>query len=303
MDRLKSALWPPTHAYKEVRTSQSDDDERQSEPSEASEENLREQIATLESNLWCLRVSLLITVVALLLVTVFAVFDHVSSHGGGSAQDWSGHIGSDHNGFVPPEIGEPPRWTLFDSKSPYYIAEDTFFDLNKTRSTVQKLKSLHNSSNVLVNGNYADWKRPDGNLTKLPPYFSTVSYRQTYIIRSFHQMHCWISIAEEYGHRVHNVSSQWAPQHVAHCLNAIREAIMCLADATPMSYVNGFGVGHVTDDQQFMCRDWSALRKWANDPVRGIRYKNLAPEGAKYDNYTEIIPFPKLTELEEVGLA
>lgn len=102
MDRLKSALWPPTHAYKEVRSSQSDDDERHSEPSEASEENLREQIATLESSLWCLRVSLLITVVALLLVTVFAVFDHVSSHGGGGAQDWSGHIGSDHNGFVPP---------------------------------------------------------------------------------------------------------------------------------------------------------------------------------------------------------
>lgn len=95
MDRLKS-LWPPTHAYKEVRTSQSDDDERQSE---GSEENLREQIATLESNVWCLRVSLPITVVALMLVTVFAVFDRVTS-----VRDAHrcGHIGSDHSGFVPP---------------------------------------------------------------------------------------------------------------------------------------------------------------------------------------------------------
>lgn len=95
MDRLKS-LWPPTHAYKEVRTSQSDDDERQSE---GSEENLREQIATLEGNVWCLRVSLLITVVALMLVTVFAVFDRVTS-----VRDAHncGHIGSDHSGFVPP---------------------------------------------------------------------------------------------------------------------------------------------------------------------------------------------------------
>ncbi|KAH9231903.1 hypothetical protein K456DRAFT_1839752 [Colletotrichum gloeosporioides 23] len=168
---------------------------------------------------------------------------------------------------------------------------------------VKKLKSLHNSSNVLVNDNWADWHKPDGTVAKLPAYYSTVSYRQTYIIRSFHQMHCLISITEEYGHRVHNVSSQWAPQHVAHCLNTIREAIMCLADASPMTYVNGFAVGHVTDDQKFMCRDWSALRKWANDPVRGVRYKNLAPEGAKHDNYTEIIPFPKLSPDEEIGLA
>ncbi|KAF4918555.1 Cyclochlorotine biosynthesis protein R [Colletotrichum viniferum] len=274
MDRLK-ALWPPTHAYKEVRTSQSDDDEPQSE---GSEENLREQIATLESNVWCLRVSLLITVVALMPVTVLAVFDRVTS-----VRDAHrcGHIGSDHSGFVP-----PGRWTIFDKSSPYYIEEDTFYDLNKTKMVVKKLKSLHNSSNVLVNDNWADWHKPDGTVAKLPAYYSTVSYRQTYIIRSFHQMHCL-----------------WAPQHVAHCLNTIREAIMCLADASPMTYVNGFAVGHVTDDQKFMRRDWSALRKWANDPVRGVRYKNLAPEGAKHDNYTEIIPFPKLTPDEEIGLA
>lgn len=111
-----------------------------------------------------------------------------------------------------------------------------------------------------------------------------------------------ISIAEEYGYRYHNMSSQWGPGHVAHCLNTIREAIMCLADATPMSYVNGFAHGHVTDDQQFMCRNWGALRKWANDPVRGIRYKNTAVPGDKSDKNTEILPFPELTEAQKLGL-
>lgn len=46
------------------------------------------------------------------------------------------------NGLV--EIGEPPRWTLFDSTSPYYIPEDTFLDLNKTQAMAKKIKSLHN---------------------------------------------------------------------------------------------------------------------------------------------------------------
>ncbi|KXH26294.1 hypothetical protein CSIM01_03672 [Colletotrichum simmondsii] len=256
MEKLRSVFWQPTPKYNAVRTSQSDDDDQQ----EGVEEKLRSELAALESNIWCLRASLLITIVALLLVTIFAVVDRVS-YDKASLNCGKGHIGSDPNGFVPP------------------------------------------ASNVLVNGNFADWKKPDGTVAKLPAYYSTVSYRQTYIIRSFHQMHCLISIAEEYGHRANNVSSQWAPKHIAHCLNAIREAIMCLADATPMTYVNGFAVGHVTDDQQFMCRDWSALRKWANDPVRGIRYKNIAPEGAGYDNNTEILPFPELSELEKVGLA
>ncbi|KAL2878363.1 hypothetical protein SGCOL_006334 [Colletotrichum sp. CLE4] len=298
MEKLKSVFWQSTPRYNAVRTSQSDDDDQQ----EGVEEKLHSELAALESNIWCLRASLLITIVALLLVTIFAVVDRVS-YDEASLNCGKGHIGSDPNGFVPPGIGEPPRWKLFDSTSPYYIEEDTFYDLNKTKMMAKRLKSLHNSSNVLVNGNFADWKKPDGTVAKLPAYYSTVSYRQTYIIRSFHQMHCLISIAEEYGHRANNVSSQWAPKHIAHCLNAIREAIMCLADATPMTYVNGFAVGHVTDDQQFMCRDWSALRRWANDPVRGIRYKNVAPEGAGYDNNTEIIPFPELSELEKVGLA
>lgn len=54
------------------------------------------------------------------------------------------------------------------------------------------------ASNVLVNGNFADWKKPDGTVAKLPAYYSTVSYRQTYIIRSFHQMHCLVSDSTTY---------------------------------------------------------------------------------------------------------
>lgn len=43
------------------------------------------------------------------------------------------------------EIGEPPRWTfLADPSSPYYIDEDTFYDINKTIATVTRIKSIHN---------------------------------------------------------------------------------------------------------------------------------------------------------------
>ncbi|TLD18020.1 hypothetical protein PspLS_10430 [Pyricularia sp. CBS 133598] len=212
------------------------------------------------------------------------------------------HLGSDPNGFVPRGVGEPPRWTYFSKDSPYFVPEDTFYNINKTEAVVERIKRVHNSSNVLVNGHSADWKHPDGTMTKLPFYYSTGTVRQMYIIRAFHQMHCLIVITEEYGYRVNNRTSAWTPSHIAHCINTIREAVMCLADATPMSYVNGFGVGHVTDEQQFMCRDWGALRKWANDPKRGVRVRanNKAKGGA--ERLEEIVPFPELTEMQQLGL-
>lgn len=43
------------------------------------------------------------------------------------------------------DVGEPPRWTfLADPSSPYYIEEDTFYDINKTIATVTRIKSIHN---------------------------------------------------------------------------------------------------------------------------------------------------------------
>lgn len=43
------------------------------------------------------------------------------------------------------DVGEPPRWTfLADPRSPYYIEEDTFYDINKTIATVTRIKSIHN---------------------------------------------------------------------------------------------------------------------------------------------------------------
>lgn len=85
-----------------------------------------------------------------------------------------------------------------------------------------------------------------------------------------------------------------------------------MADATPMSFVNGFQMGYITDDQAYMCRNWEGLRAWANDPERGVRTHvadgsddgKLKP-GALFDfEYpNEIVPFPELTEQETSGLA
>lgn len=46
-------------------------------------------------------------------------------------------------------------------------------------------------------------------------------------------------ILEDIGYRVHNMSSKWTSGHVIHCINTLRAAVTCLADATPISYIHG----------------------------------------------------------------
>jgi hypothetical protein len=78
---------------------------------------------------------------------------------------------------------------------------------------------------------------------------------------------------------------------------------MCMADSQPLSFANGYKVGHATDDQAMMCRDWTALHAWVSNPDRGVRVKNDAPAGSQKENIVPILPYPDLTEEELKGLA
>ncbi|TDZ32408.1 Cyclochlorotine biosynthesis protein R [Colletotrichum spinosum] len=198
-------------------------------------------------------------------------------------------LGVDPSGFVPPDIGQPVRWMKYDDESdPHYFKPDVFDSLDKVQAAAREFKMMHNASNVRINGKYTTYM--DFNDEKQPlPAYVTRKGSELYSIRAFHQMHCVSIIFEDIGYRVLNKTSKWATGHVIHCLNTVRSAITCLADATPISYVNGMGVGHTTDDQQSHCRDFFALREWAHDPVRAVQWVNVAPDDEK-DRYEEIVP-------------
>lgn len=60
----------------------------------------------------------------------------------------------------------------------------------------------------------------------------------------------------------------WA--HAHHCLDALRQAVLCQADSTLLSTDNyglSFGNGQVR-----MCRDWESLASWTgeNSPSQAV---------------------------------
>ncbi|KAL0932753.1 uncharacterized protein CTRU02_211716 [Colletotrichum truncatum] len=201
-------------------------------------------------------------------------------------------LGVDPSGFVPPEIGQPLKWMKYDDESdPHFFKADVFESLESVQRAAREFKMLHNgllASNVRINGKYTTYMDFNDEKQPLPAYI-TRKGSELYSIRAFHQMHCVSIIFEDIGYRVLNKTPKWETGHVIHCLNTLRSAVTCLADATPISYVNGMGVGHTTDDQQSHCRDFFALREWAHDPVRSVKWMNVAPDDKK-DVYQEILP-------------
>ncbi|WQF84095.1 Putative mycotoxin biosynthesis protein UstYa [Colletotrichum destructivum] len=207
-------------------------------------------------------------------------------------------LGSDPNGFVPASVGSPLRWRTFvrNESNPYHIPEDVFADKIRTRETIERLVQTHSSA-VRINGRHARWVHDDGSASNLQATFTppSMGQDQVYFIRGLYQMRCIIVLLEAYGTSIHqptnitdatsNINANgdrekedkedkdiwhWPPEHVAYCLNVLADAVHCTADATPLSFVSGFGSGHLTDGQQAWCRDWDALRAWAADRERAV---------------------------------
>lgn len=64
--------------------------------------------------------------------------------------------------------------------------------------------------------------------------------------------------------------------HIYHCLDGLRQDIMCTADDTPMPAPIAHRVG---DGQVRYCRDWEKLVAWATRPDQHACYK--------FDDYRE----------------
>ncbi|KAI0432349.1 hypothetical protein F5Y09DRAFT_353642 [Xylaria sp. FL1042] len=118
-----------------------------------------------------------------------------------------------------------------------------------------------------------------------------------YHIKGIHGMHCLKYLR----HFIIKSGREGKPlashvvEHMGHCLDSLRQDIMCTADDTLMP---GLVEHRLGDKQILQCRDWEALNRWAKDPERDScfqqisDYKHVAhnlerhavcPPGSQYD--------------------
>ena len=85
----------------------------------------------------------------------------------------------------------------------------------------------------------------------------------------FHQLHCLSAIRETIRElKTGQLAGAWGgPDHLEHCIDYIRQGLMCNADTTiepPLYVKDGFGSdGPITGEGiQHQCRDWEAVREF-----------------------------------------
>ncbi|ORY02845.1 hypothetical protein BCR34DRAFT_545514 [Clohesyomyces aquaticus] len=94
--------------------------------------------------------------------------------------------------------------------------------------------------------------------------------KQIYYIKAFHHIHCLKIIRHAF--KVYESGVQYKQrEHLYHCINALRQDIMCKPDDSIMSSRAATHV--IGDGQVFQCRNWDKLVDWAQDPVRNACFR------------------------------
>jgi len=104
--------------------------------------------------------------------------------------------------------------------------------------------------------------------------------RGVYYLKAFHDLHCLKVIKQALAH-----PSEERLEHTFHCLDALRQDIMCAANDTPMPVVEL--PNKIGDGQIVQCRNYDALVQWTREPERFPCYNRTVDTGLSLENRIE----------------
>ncbi|XP_014552011.1 hypothetical protein COCVIDRAFT_111433 [Bipolaris victoriae FI3] len=112
----------------------------------------------------------------------------------------------------------------------------------------------------------------------LPPStpFPWDTERSVYYVRGVHDLHCLKLVRKAIVSKHKGSEQPFNLLHIYHCLDMLRQDIMCAADDTPMPAPLSHEAG---DGQNRKCRDWNKLIAWARRPDQHACYE--------FDDYRE----------------
>ncbi|MCJ1271668.1 hypothetical protein MMC22_011573 [Lobaria immixta] len=94
-----------------------------------------------------------------------------------------------------------------------------------------------------------------------------------YFLKAFHNLHCLKLMRKAFVDYQRGNEQIIESSHIHHCLDSLRQDVMCKADDTPMP--TSKIPHHVGDGQVLQCRDWNKLIAWAHDPERNACHRML----------------------------
>ncbi|KAJ7912547.1 hypothetical protein B0H13DRAFT_1613418, partial [Mycena leptocephala] len=131
----------------------------------------------------------------------------------------------------------------------------------------QVLMDVHNTDQYPLNGSAADaqWEAlmpTGGGIVRLGPQ------RESFMVSSYHQLRCLDIIRREYVDRSMGKLSISPATH--HCLNYIRQMILCRGDRRLECVIDPFGEHAVQVRGTQTCRDWTKVYDRINENQNGV---------------------------------
>ncbi|KAI9172798.1 Phenylalanine aminomutase (L-beta-phenylalanine forming) [Paramyrothecium foliicola] len=100
--------------------------------------------------------------------------------------------------------------------------------------------------------------------------------KEVYLLQGFHNLHCLRTLFRYVRYTELGEPNHIALSHALHCLDQLRQDVICNADDTPRyaGFQDPPGTG---SGQTRMCRDWSKLEKWALDRTACFKHEDEVP--------------------------
>lgn len=105
---------------------------------------------------------------------------------------------------------------------------------------------------------------------------------KVYLLNGYHNLHCLQSIQRSFVELLAGLSPTYPMPHVMHCLDVLRDDVICHADDTPR-YTTTTKKPESGMGQMRQCRNWGKLEEWAKKYSGCWRYLD-----AKHDESSEI---------------
>ncbi|KAJ0124055.1 hypothetical protein J7T55_012528 [Diaporthe amygdali] len=106
-----------------------------------------------------------------------------------------------------------------------------------------------------------------GDLHESSQYPQHSELGDVFTVAAPHQVHCLGAILADNGAVRNGLPPTADVEHIIHCFNYVRQTLMCFADATTEGHGYEDPDGPVIGVDH-MCRDYHALRSWADEPSR-----------------------------------
>ncbi|OAL03443.1 hypothetical protein IQ06DRAFT_107597 [Phaeosphaeriaceae sp. SRC1lsM3a] len=160
----------------------------------------------------------------------------------------------------------------FDSPTPYH-SETKYWNRNATDGEIDAAWDSIDTGPMAV-ALHDDYVKKAG----LSPTsrFPWDTERSVYYLKGYHDLHCLKLIRKAITSKHNGDDRNFSLTHIYHCLDGLRQDIMCMADDTPMPAP---ALHHVGDGQIRKCRNWNQMLEWALEPERHACFK--------WDDYRE----------------